>query len=81
MNVFEFIDAEKAQYPIGLLCEALDVSRPGYYAHTRRPPSKHTQRDTALGVKIAAIHAESGKRYDSPRVHDELREEGERVGR
>lgn len=81
MNVFEFIDAEKAQYPIGLLCEALDVSRPGYYAHTRRPPSKHAQRDVALGAKIAAIHASSGKRYGSPRVHDELREEGERVGR
>ena len=45
MNVFEFIDAEKAHYPVGLLCKALDVSRPGYYAHTRRPPSKHASRD------------------------------------
>jgi len=81
MNVFEFIDAEKAQYPIGLLCNALDVSRAGFYAHTRRPPSKHTQRDVALGAKVAAIHARSGRRYGSPRVHDELREEGERVSR
>jgi transposase InsO family protein len=81
MNVFEFIDAEKAQYPIGLLCKALDVSRPGYYAHTRRPTSKHAERDAALGAKIAAIHASSGKRYGCPRVHDELREEGERVSR
>ena len=81
MNEFEFIDAEKAQYPIGLLCKALDVSRPGYYAHTRRTPSKHATRDAALGAKIAAVHASSGKRYGSPRVHDELREEGERVSR
>jgi putative transposase len=81
MNAFEFIDAEKAQYPIELMCEALDVSRPGYYAHTRRPASKHAQRDVALGAKIAAIHARSAKRYGSPRVHDELREDGERVSR
>jgi len=81
MNVFEFIDAEKAQYPIGLLCEALDVSRPGYYAHTRRPQSAHATRDIALGAKIAAIHASSGKRYGSPRVQDELREDGEHVSR
>jgi putative transposase len=81
MNEFEFIDAEKAQYPIEVLCEALDVSRPGYYAHARRPASKHAERDVALGAKIAAIHARSNKRYGSPRVHDELRDEGERVGR
>lgn len=81
MNVFEFIDAEKAQYPIGVLCKALEVSRPGYYAHASRPPSKRAERDVALGAKIAAIHAESGKRYGSPRVHDELREDGERVSR
>lgn len=81
MNVFEFINAEKAQYPIGVLCKALDISRPGYYAHAGRPPSKHETRDAALGAKIAAIHARSGKRYGSPRVHEELREEGEHVSR
>jgi putative transposase len=81
MKVFDFIDAEKAQYPIGVLCKALDVSRPGYYAHTRRPPSKHATRDAVLGAKIAAIHARSKRRYGSPRVHDELREDGEHVSR
>ena len=81
MNVFEFIDAEKVQYPIGVLCEALDVSRPGYYAHVRRPQSTHATRDIALRAKIVAIHAQSDKRYGSPRVHDELRDEGEHVSR
>jgi putative transposase len=81
MNDFEFIDAEKAQYPVGLLCNTLSVSRPGYYAHTCRPPSKHTMRDARLGAKIAEIHARSGSSYGSPRVHDELREDGEHVGR
>ena len=81
MNAFEFIAAEKAQYPVGLLCEVLEVSRPGYYAHTRRGPSKRAKRDVVLGAKVAAIHARSRKSYGSPRVHDELRDEGERVSR
>lgn len=81
MNDFEFIDAEKAQYPVGLLCNTLSVSRPGYYAHSRRTPSKHATRDAVLGAKIVEIHTRSGKRYGSPRVHDELREEGEHVSR
>jgi putative transposase len=79
MSEFEFIDAEKAQYPIALLCKALGVSRPGYYAHASRPRSKHAERDVALGAKIAAIHARSGKRYGRPRVHVELLEDGEHV--
>jgi transposase InsO family protein len=38
-------------------------------------------RDARLGAKIAEIHARSGSSYGSPRVHDELREDGEHVGR
>jgi putative transposase len=78
---FEFIDGEKAQYPIGVLCETLGVSRPGYYAHSRRGPSKRATRDTELGAKIIDIHRRSRRSYGSPRVHDELREGGDLVGR
>ena len=31
MSNFEFIDAEKAMYPIVMLCRVLGVSRSGYY--------------------------------------------------
>jgi putative transposase len=81
VNEFAFIDAEKARYPLGVLCKTLGVSRPGYYAHARRGPSAHATRDVELGAKIANIHAGSRKRYGSPRVHDALREGGERVSR
>jgi transposase InsO family protein len=81
VNDFEFIDAEKAQYPIGLLCKTLKVSRPGYYAHVRRPRSKHATRDESLGAKIVAIHTQSNRIYGSPRVHEELRDAGECVSR
>ena len=38
---FGFIDAEKAKYPVGVLCDVLDVSRSGFYAWKGRPaPAK-----------------------------------------
>jgi len=81
VNDFEFIDAEKAHFPIDVLCRVLEVSRAGLYAHTRRPTSARATRDAVLGAKIVAIHSRSRRTYGSPRVHDELREDGERVSR
>ena len=56
MNEFAFIDAEKAKYPIELLCNVLEVSRPGCYAYKRRGLSKRATRDADLGAKIVTIH-------------------------
>jgi transposase InsO family protein len=78
---FAFIDGEKAHYPVRMLCRMLAVSRAGYYAWTRRGPSRREREDLRLGVEVAAIHAEFKRRYGSPRVHDELRDRGWRVGR
>lgn len=78
---FGFVEAEKAQFPVSMLCEAIGVSRPGYYAWARRGPSARSQRDEELAAKVVDIHARSRRIYGSPRVHDELREQGERVGR
>jgi putative transposase len=78
--MFELVDAEKAHYPIAVLCEALDVSRSGFYAWTRRPPSARSKADARLTVEIVATHEKSRKRYGSPRVHRALRRKGVRVG-
>jgi transposase InsO family protein len=78
---FEFIHAEKAQYPVEVLCNTLEVSRAGYYAWAKRPPSDRAKRDAELGAKIADIHDKSRKRYGSPRVHSTLRADGERVSK
>jgi putative transposase len=81
MSNFEFIDAEKAQYSVEVLCESLDVSRAGFYAWSERPLCAREKRDEQLGAKIAEIHDDSRKRYGSPRVHRELHDGGERVSR
>ena len=78
---YRFIDAEKASYPIRLLCRCLAVSRSGYYAWRDRAPSARSREDAQLKVKIAAYHAASRRSYGSPRIHRDLREEGDRVSR
>ena len=78
---FRFIEAEKALYPIRLLCRCLAVSRSGYYAWRRRPVSARVKQDARLRVEIAASHAASRRTYGSPRILRDLREEGHRVSR
>jgi putative transposase len=69
---FRFIDAEKATYPIALLCRVLGVSRAGYYGWRRRPPSSRAAADAALSATIRAIHGASRGTYGAPRVRAEL---------
>jgi putative transposase len=79
--MFELVDAEKACYPVTILCEVLEVSRSGFYAWKRREPSKRAAEDERLSVEITAVHERSRRRYGSPRVHHGLRRKGIRVGR
>jgi putative transposase len=72
VNLFRFIDAEKASYPVSVLCKVLKVSRSGYYDWKDRSPSRRSREEIALTVKIREIHERSRKTYGSPRVHAEL---------
>jgi putative transposase len=78
---FAFIAAEKALYPIRLLCEVLDVTRSGYYAWVDRPVSPKKIADAQLLVEIKAAGARGRGAYGSPRIHRELRAHGIRVGK
>ena len=78
---FAFIAAEKAFYPVGVLCKVLEVSRSGFYAWTTRRPPDRAKRDAELAADIDAVHRSSRGTYGSPRVHVELRASGKRVGR
>ena len=81
MSRYRFIAAEKASYPITLLCRVLEVSRSGWYAWRGRAPSARARGDAALRERIALIHTASRAVYGAPRVHAVLQAEGERIGR
>jgi hypothetical protein len=62
VRLFKLIDAEKASYPISLLCRVLGVSRSGYYEWKERPPSKRDRENAALTEKIRHIYDGSRQR-------------------
>lgn len=81
MSLFRFIDAERATYPVSLLCRVLKVSRSGYYAWLRRPPSRRSLQDRTLTARIREIHERSRRTYGYPRVHAEFASVGIECGR
>lgn len=76
---FAWIQAEKAAFPVAKLCRAMRVSPSGYYAARGRPESTHTRDDKRLRVQVRASFDQSRKRYGSPRVYEDLIEQGIRV--
>ena len=78
---FAFVEAEKAWFPVTVMCRVLAVSRAGFYAWRSRPEAVRVGEDRRLAVEVAAIHAESRQRYGSPRVHAELRGRGKKTSR
>jgi putative transposase len=81
VNIFRFIDAERAVYTVSLLCRVLKISRSGYHAWRGRAPSRRSVEDAALAERIRQVHERSRRTYGYPRVHAELNAIGVRCGR
>jgi len=77
---YRFITAEKALYPVTLLCWLLQVSRSGYYAWCRRKESRRAAANRVLLAQIRSIHQQTQQRYGRPRMHKALLAQGMRVG-
>ena len=81
MSRYRFVQAEKAAYPVTVLCRVLHVARSAYYAWARRGDSACARADADLTAQIAAVHARSRRTYGAPRVHAALRAQGTRCAR
>ena len=79
--IFPFVDRHRDVWPVTVMCEALGVSTQGFYAWRSRPASKRETQNTALADEIRDVHKSARGVYGSPRVHDELRTRGHRIGR
>jgi putative transposase len=75
------IRAEKANFPVALMCRVLGLSTSGYYAWEKRGVSRRQREDEELVPKIRASHRAGRGSYGSPSIYKDLREQGETAGR
>ena len=67
------INELRENYSIVEICDALELSRSGYYKRLSRLPSQRQSENEDLLKEMKAIHGESFKRaYGSPRMTVEL---------
>ena len=78
---FRLIEDHREIWPVRVMCEALSVSPSGYYAWRSRPDSPRKIANRALLVDIRRVHGQHRERYGAPRIHAELRAEGQTVSR
>ena len=79
--IYAFIETEKANHHVSVMCRVLKVSKSGFYGWRDRAPSARAQADALLTEKIARIHRDSRETYGAPRIHFELRTLGVRCAR
>lgn len=63
------------------MARILGVSRSGYYQFCRRSPSKRQLENEVLLGEIQRVFQRSRETYGSPRIHAELKEQGQRCSR
>lgn len=78
--IYAFIRQHESEFPAAMACRVLGVSRSGYHASCVRPESERSKADRALTALVTASHAASRQTYGAPRILDDLRERGHRVG-
>jgi putative transposase len=76
---YAFVDAQRDSYPLGMLCQVLEVSRSGYADWLGRGKTAAGDEEHRLMAKIRVVHAQSRGTYGSPRVTRALRAQGEPV--
>jgi putative transposase len=73
---FAFIATHRGIWPAGWLCEALGVSRAGFYAWRTRPPSVRARVDEQLLLRVRASFLTSDRTYGARRVWHDMLVEG-----
>ena len=73
MSTYRIISAERASFPVSVMCEVLGVSRSGFHGWERRAPIDSALSDAWLTSRITEIHEHARGVYGSRRVQAELR--------
>jgi len=78
---FGFVAKHRGAWPVNVQCEALGVSRSGFYAWRQRPLSVRARTDAAILQTIRASFVLSDATYGARRMLDEVRDAGHVCGR
>jgi putative transposase len=73
VSAYRIISAERASFPVSVMCKTLGVSKSGFHAWERRAPSDRALSDAWLTSRITEIHEHARGVYGSRRVQAELR--------
>ena len=73
---YQFIEENKHEFPVVVMCRVLNVSESGYYAWRKREPGRHRREDAFLAEKIVEAFQHNRRVYGSPRLHAGLRAQG-----
>ena len=77
---FGFVAKHRGVWPVGLICEALGVSRSGFYAWLSRPRSQRSLVDEAISALVRQSFIGSDRTYGARRVWRDVLSEGHRCG-
>lgn len=77
---YAFIKAHRKEHKITRMCEVLEVSPGGFYDWLDRPESNRLRKNRQLTTKISHYHRRSRGIYGSPKIHEDLLDEGEACG-
>ena len=77
---FDFVAKHRGAWAVESLCEALGVSRSGFYAWLNRPRSARSLADEVLGAKVFQSFVASDRTYGARRVWHDVLELGYRCG-
>ena len=77
---FGFVAKHRGAWPVNLMCEALGVSRSGFYAWLTRPPSQRSLDDERLGTQVRQSFLASDRTYGARRVWHDVLALGQRCG-
>jgi putative transposase len=78
---FGFVAKHRGTWPIFLMCEALGISRSGFYAWRMRPPSARALRDDVIGAEVLTSFRLSDRTYGARRILGDVRAAGHTCGR
>ncbi len=74
------MDQHSSSHGVQKMCREIRASRSGYYRWKKEPQSKRQKENEKILLGIRESHKNSGKAYGSPRITDDLRDNGAKCG-